>query len=216
MKLQSVGRRLAVTVPFFIIAALVLGFLGDPVIPERSRPADASPLVLIVTTEAFHQPFHALETWNQARGCPVKVVTIEGLEKGSRTDTEVDLAEACRELGATGLLLGGTSALIPLFPSSFRIQTGSAKESRAPEILPVPPGHEQPFLKEVPVGRAPVADLAEAWAFVEACRTSGQTLDYLIGGGGVKDVALALPSREVLPLTMLPAASLSYPKSPPD
>lgn len=216
MKLRSAARRLSVTIPFFTVAALVLGSLEDPAIPVFNQSVDGSPLVLIVTTEALHQPFHALETWNQARGCPVKVVTLLELGKGSMVDTELDLVAACRALGATGLLLGGTPALIPLFPESFRIQTGNTRGAETPQILPVPRREGPPFLDGVPMGRAPVADLDEAWAFVEACRTSGRTLDHLIGNGSDLDVALALPSHQGLNFTTLPLASLSYATSPTD
>lgn len=176
MSIRSVARRLAVTIPFFSLAAVVLGLLGNPAIPETPF-VDASPsLVLIVTTESLDPAFRALGAWNQVQGCPADIVSIPpGFDHRA---TASRLAALCRQRQATGLLLGGNSELVPFLMEPGSVQPPSAPGG-GPRILPVP-ALLAGLPQGVAVGRAPVGDLDEAWAFVNACRTSGRTLDQLI------------------------------------
>ena len=133
------------------------------------------PVVLIVTTERLHSPFRALELWNGSQGCQARLVTL-GDPGGS--DLAVRLGELCRDQGATDLLLGGDERLIPLLARADGGRGGPAYADGTPRVFTVPARGMVPA--GVRVSRAPVRDLGEAWAFVEACRTSGQTLDRLL------------------------------------
>jgi len=172
MNVRSALRRLAVTLPFFVVAAAIMRVVASPL--DASLPP-SSPLVLIVTTERLHPPFRALELWNGTQGCRTRLVT---LDNPSETDLVSRLSALCREEGATDLLLGGDERLVPLLARAGAIGAGPACEDGTPRVFTVsgrgdiPPG--------VRVSRAPVHDVGEAWAFVEACRTSGQTLDRLL------------------------------------
>ena len=145
-----------------------------------ASPLDAplptsSPLVLIVTTERLHPPFRALELWNGTQGCRARLVT---LDDASEIDLVSQLSELCRDEGATELLLGGDERLIPLLARGSARSGGPACEDGTPRVFSVSARGNLPV--GVRVTRAPVHDLGEAWAFVEACRTSGQTLDRLL------------------------------------
>jgi hypothetical protein len=186
MSIRSVARRLAVTLPFFSLAAVVLGLLSNPVIPDSSLADSPSSLILIVTTESLHPAFRALEMWNRVQGCPSDIVSFE---PGSDRHAMVSrLAALCRERRATGLLLGGNTELVPLLLGPGGHLPPAAPGS-GPRILPVPaPRALMP--EGMTVGRAPVGDLAEAWAFVNACRTSGRTLDQLMSASASVAVLL--------------------------
>jgi len=175
MKLRSALRRLAVTAPFFLTAAAVLRIVAAPldVSPERSVP-----LVLIVTTERLHPAFRALELWNETQGCRARVVTLRGSDFQGTVAPR--LAALCREAGATGVLLGGAEDLVPLLGGARTSSYLLLPEGKAPRVVAEPVPAPQSMPRGVLVGRAPVRDLEEAWAFVEACRTSGRTLDQLI------------------------------------
>jgi hypothetical protein len=177
MRLRSVARRLAVTLPFFAVSAVVLGFFSNPTVPGSADLDDPSSLVLIVTTESLHPAFRALEIWSQAHGCPSDVVAL-----GSGFEARAGvfyLASLCRERRATSLLLGGDSHILPMMSGAAgeRVAPGS---TGGPRILLVPTPRKGVIPEGVAVGRAPVKDLAEAWDFVNAVRTSGLNLDQLI------------------------------------
>jgi hypothetical protein len=172
MKARSALRRLAVTIPFFLVATAIMRVVAGPL--DAPLPS-SSPLVLIVTTERLHPPFRALELWNGTQGCRARLVTLEERGEG---DLLSRLGDLCRDEGATDLLLGGDERLIPLLARAGARGAGPACEDGTPRVFPVSARGEIP--PSVRVSRAPVHDLGEAWAFVEACRTSGQTLDRLL------------------------------------
>jgi len=161
-----------VTVPFFLVATAIMRMVAGPL--DAPLPP-SSPLVLIVTTERLHPQFRALELWNGTQGCRARLVT---LDDPSETDLVARLGELCRDEGATNLLLGGDERLIPLLARAGVNGAGPACEDGAPRVFSVSARGDIP--PTVRVSRAPVHDLGEAWAFVEACRTSGQTLDRLL------------------------------------
>jgi len=172
MKIRSVLRRLAVTVPFFVVAAAIMRMVAGPL--DAPLPP-SSPMVLIVTTERLHPPFRALELWNGTQGCRARLVTLDG---SSETDLVARLSELCRDEGATDLLIGGDERLIPLLARAGTRGAGPACEDGTPRVFTVSTRGDIP--PQVRVSRAPVHDLGDAWEFVEACRTSGQTLDRLL------------------------------------
>ncbi len=185
MIIRPALARLGVTIPFFVLASLVLGFFSRPVSRAVDAPAHASAF-LIVTTESLRPPFQALESWNHERGCPTLLLTLGN--PGSRGDlgSAVGYVSAlCALRGTYGMLLGGDSRLLPLvLPVGGEQDPGpraSAGGPQVPRLVPVSP------LVGLPAGlrvsRAPVRDLAEAWEFVNACRASGRTLDQLVGEG---------------------------------
>jgi len=173
MKVRSALRRLAVTVPFFLVALAIMRVAAGPL--DAPLSPSSSPLVLIVTTERLHPPFRALELWNGTQGCRARLVT---LDDPSETDILSRLSELCRDEGATDLLLGGDERLIPLLARAGVGGAGPACEDGTPRVFTVSTRGDIP--PSVRVSRAPVHDVGEAWAFVEACRTSGQTLDRLL------------------------------------
>jgi hypothetical protein len=175
MKVRSALRRLAVTAPFFLTAIAVLRMVAGPLDVASEH---AAPLVLIVTTERLHPAFRALELWNETQGCRARVVTLRGQYFDGTVTPR--LAALCREEGATGVLLGGAEDLVPLLGGTRTSSYLSLPEGKAPRVVAVPMPAPQSMPTGILVGRAPVRDLEEAWAFVEACRTSGRTLDQLI------------------------------------
>jgi hypothetical protein len=194
-------RRVAVTLPFFSTAAVVLGFFSNPTVPPVAEVAPGSSLILIATTEPLGPAFHALESWNDFHGCASEMITLDD-SYGDAKQTETRLAELCRQKGATGLLLGGHAELLPVMPESGRILQPSSIPAAG--ILTRIPISSDSGLWGLTVGRAPVRDLAEAWDFVNACRLSGRTLDELftveLASGISKDqileaVAVSAPAR---------------------
>jgi hypothetical protein len=173
MNVRSALRRLAVTLPFFLVATAIMRVIALPLDVSERTPR---PLVLIVTTEHLHPPFRALEQWNGTQGCRTRLVT---LADHPGTNVVSQLGALCREEGATGLLLGGDEQLIPLLAPFDRAGPAPGYAGGTPRVFPVPAG-EAAIPSGVRVSRAPVRDLGEAWAFVEACRTSGRTLDRLL------------------------------------
>jgi hypothetical protein len=182
---RSALRRLAVTLPFFTLAGIVLTLFGRP------REAVVSqPVVLIVTSPALHPAFDALETWNDAHGCPARVVTL-GTGDDERS-WAAQLVERFPGYRIRGLLLGGDEAQVPAaagVPGDGALTPRSG--ASVPTVVPVPLVAREPELHGVPVLRAPVRDLPEAWAFFESCRASGRTLDRILAG----DVASAERDR---------------------
>jgi hypothetical protein len=159
-----------VTLPFFATAAVLLGVFGHP------RQPVSSPVVLIVTTETLRPAFMALETWNDERGCPTRVLTLT--DRGAPAWLD-GLAVSRRDL--RGLLLGGDRAQVPGI-----LEEGGLRPLRMGTWTASGPfTAREPRLLGVPVLRAPVRDLGEAWAFFEACRASGKTLDRLLAADAV-------------------------------
>ncbi len=198
MKVGPVLRRAGVTIPFFGLAAAVLGLMTRPVVPT-SVPVPRASTFLIVTTENLSPAFRALDGWNRSRGCATHVVSLADTTGGREAgDAVAWLGSFCALRGTSGLLLGGDEALVPFLPDR------AARAARFPRVgepipwpdliaVPCPPGEGIP--PGLRVGRAPVTTLSEAWRFVEACRASGRTLDRLLdssseatadlpGGGG--------------------------------
>src|SRR5262245_37824045 len=190
MKLRSALRRLAVTLPFFVLAAGIMRVVAGPL--DAPLPP-SSPLVLIVTTEPLHPPFRALELWNGTQGCRARLVT---LDDPSEINLAARLGEICRDEGATELLLGGDERLIPLLARGGARGAGPACEDGNPRVFSVSTRDGLPV--GVRVTRAPVHDLSEAWAFVEACRTNGQTLDRLLAEPMASRTSPAEPVAGVL------------------
>jgi hypothetical protein len=186
MSIASVARRLAVTVPFFSLAAVVLGLLSNPAVPRSSLVDSPPPLILIVTPESLNPAFLALGAWNQGQGGRSVIVPFE--PGSDRREMLYHLASLCRKEQATGLLLGGNAKLVPLLPDHAGHHSPVLPGS-GPRILPVPTPRAGLMPKGLAVGRAPVGDLAEAWAFVNACRTSGRTLNQLMDASTVPSTA---------------------------
>lgn len=177
MRIRSVLRRVGVTLPFFSTAAVVLGFFSNPAVPPVAEDVTDPSLILIATTKPLGPAFHALESWNDSRGCAAELVTLDDSFFENAGKAEARLAGLCREKGATGLLLGGHAELLPVMPESGRILQPSAFPGGG--ALTRVPISADSGLWGLTVGRAPVRDLAEAWDFVNACRLSGRTLDDL-------------------------------------
>ena len=193
MKVRSALRRLAVTVPFFLVAAAIMRVAAGPL--DAPLSPSASPLVLIVTTERLHSPFRALELWNGTQGCRARLVT---LDDPSQTNLATRLSTLCRDEGATDILLGGDERLMPLLARAGAGGAGPACEDGTPRVFTVAAHGSIP--SSVRVSRAPVHDVGEAWAFVEACRTSGQTLDRLLA----EPVAVNNPTADPVAGVFLP------------
>ncbi len=207
MKLGPACARLGLAVPYLALAAVALAFFGDPVVPPAPSGSTGAP-TLIVTTEALRAPFEALEGWNRERGCASVVIGLTpGRGSGSMESMVAYLGALCARRGGAGLLLGGDQRLVPLW-------SGLGEDAGMPGTLPVhPPG---PGLIPVPtapgdglpaglrVGRAPVRNLAEAWAFVDFCRADGRTLDQMLGAA--PGPALTARAGGGSPLLLAPAA----------
>jgi hypothetical protein len=174
--LRSALRRLAVTVPFFTLAGIVLTLFGHP--RDAGVP---QPVVVIVTSPALHPAFDALENWNDAHGCPARVVTVGvGAEESSWS---AGLTAQLPGYRIRGLLLGGDEAQVPGTPGDAVESSPPALGGETvPTVVPVPLTGREPAFRGVPVLRAPVRNLPEAWAFFESCRASGRTLDRILAG----------------------------------
>jgi len=182
--LMSASRRLGMATPFLVLAASVLTLWGTPHLPLPIPPAESPPLVLIVTTSSLSPAFEALDSWNEERGCRAVVITLP--DEDARNHPERILASlraVCARAGVTGLLLGADQRLLPfpgrsgdvlpsLIPSAWAGETPTLAPLLAPSHGWLPSG--------LCVGRAEVKSLPEAWAFVESCRGSGETLDVLL------------------------------------
>ena len=70
-------------------------------------------------------------------------------------------------------------------------------------MVPIPTPRVSPMPPDLALGRIPVRNLDEAWAFVEACRESGETLDRLFAETMAQDMAVVLsfttPRPELMP-----------------
>jgi hypothetical protein len=179
MIVKSASRRLAVTLPFFTLAAVLLGFFGRTTAPPRGLDPHGSPLVLIVTTSSLRPAFEALQAWSDEEGCPTLMVA---LDRDSAGGWMAQLGPICTQRGVTGLLLGGNRQLIPALsgPERSRAAPRSDPEEKAPRLIAVPTPSDGTMPQGMRVGRAVVDDLPQAWAFVEACRGSGRTLAELL------------------------------------
>jgi hypothetical protein len=188
MKVGPALRRLGATVPFFALAAVVLGLMTRPVVPPSPPPERASTF-LIVTTENLSPAFRALDGWNRSQGCATRVVSLADTTGGEEAgDAVAWLGSFCALRGASGLLLGGDENLVPFLPEP-PVPGAHSAPTPAPRFapglitIPCPPGEGLP--PGLRVGRAPVRTLREAWAFVEACRANGRTVDRLLDPGTV-------------------------------
>jgi hypothetical protein len=198
MRVRSALRRLAVTLPFFGTAAVVLTLFGNPPLP----PGDESALILIVTNSTLNPAFAELEDWNRAQGCRSELLTLDAGPPNERRFVE-ELGALCRERGVTGLILGGNRRQLPLMSGSGRGQFPGPDENGIARLVPIPTPRRSPIPSDLAMGRVPVGTLDEAWAFVEACRQSGETLDQLFGRTG--DMAAVLPAGEEVRLVDLSA-----------
>jgi hypothetical protein len=195
MNLRSALGRLAVTVPFFGTAAAVLTMFGQPMpVP----PGADSALILIVTNETLNPAFEELESWNRSQGCRSELLI---LDPGPTNEQEFvqELGVFCRERGVTGVLLGGNRRQIPLMSDSVPGPDAGGIH----HVVPIPTPRVSPMPPDLALGRIPVRNLDEAWAFVAACRESGETLDQIFADTMNQDMAVALhastPKRELIP-----------------
>lgn len=192
MMLRSALRRLAITLPFFGTAVVVLALFGKPT-SSISLKADSA-LILIVTNEALNPAFEELESWNRSQGCRSALLT---LDMGARNEQRFveELGAMCRERGVTGVLLGGNRHQLPLMSGSGRGQLSPGPDAQGiPHVVPIPMPRVSPMPPDLVLGRVSVGNLDEAWAFVEACRESGKTLDRLFGYPRTQDMATVLPA----------------------
>ena len=208
MRVRSAFRRLGLTIPFFLAAALVLLYFSAPVVPVPAPVSGAESSFLIVTTEGLRPAFEAFEDWNKAQGCRVSLVSLPEGEAPRRVEGMVAyLGALCALRGDTGLVLGGDHRLVPFLdrddvPVSEASVPVSFASVATPRLVPVPPTPGSFLPEGLRVGRAPVRDLDEAWAFVEACRASGRTLDWLLASEAVHALT-AVPDRST---SLSPAA----------
>jgi len=171
-------------VPFLLLSALVLGLWSEPrgLLPTANESTHS--LVLILTTSELRPAFESLQSWNEARGCRTVLIPLGSEEARDHPEWILaSVATVCSRAGVTGLLLGADRSLLPLpdrpgspFPSLVPSAWGAEPSSFA--LLPRTPSRGLP--SGLPVGRAEVESLDEAWAFVESCRGTGQTLDVLL------------------------------------
>jgi len=207
MRFETAARRLAVTVPFFTVAGVLLGFFSRPETPAEPRVETPARGVLIVTTADLDPAFRALETWNEERGCPAEVYTVPRLNLRSGPGLAATLGVLSRERGVNAILLGGDRRQLPVTVADSRDPLSRTSAGLRIEPVPTPDAVAMPA--HLWMGRAPVTTLPEAWAFVEACRSNGKTLDELIRSGGT--FASVPPSvhrpAPTLPAVALPAAS---------
>jgi len=214
MKVGPAFRRLGVTVPFFALSAAVLGLLTRPVTPP-SPPAHRSSTFLIVTTENLSPAFRALDGWNRSLGCPTRVVSLADTTGGPGAgDAVAWLGSFCALRGTSGLLLGGDENLVPFLSDRPPLARTAPAPGAGypPDLVTVPcaPGEGVP--PGLRVGRAPVRTLREAWAFVDACRASGRTLDRLLDSAPV--TAAAGGGRPRLPVFAATGMPVEAPATP--
>jgi len=185
MILREALRRLAVTVPFLVLAAVLLGFFGRTTLPPRYGP-DGTALVLIVTTPSLSPAFQALRAWSDEQGCPTLMLTLDSESSlGSSQGWVRSLGPYCNSKGVTGLLLGGDRDLLPALGDQEGASSPPGHLDRQlfePRLVAVPYPSDGTLPEGLLMGRALVNDISQAWAFVEACRGSGQTLPQLLDG----------------------------------
>ncbi len=195
--LRSALRRLAITLPFFGTAMVVLAVFGKPT--SSLSPETDSALILIVTNEALNPAFEELESWNRSQGCRSALLTLDMGPRNEQRFVE-ELGALCRERGVTGVLLGGNRHQLPLMSGSGRGQSFPGPDAEGiPHMVPIPMPRLSPMPPDLALGRVPVGNLDEAWAFVEACRESGETLDRLFGYTMTQDMATVLPAWAIAP-----------------
>lgn len=203
MALKSALRRLVVTLPFFALAAVLLGFFGETKLTPRADPK-GSPLVLIVTTSSLRPAFEALQSWSDEQGTPTLMLALDP-EPGRRSQRWMaQLGPICTRKGVTGVLLGGNQRLIPGTDSRQFVEPRRGLSlPDGHRLIPVPTPSDGPIPEGLRVGRAVVDDLPQAWAFVRACRGSGRTLPQLL------DQTRTLADRDAEMRAMLVAKALS-------
>jgi len=175
-------RRLAVTLPFFLLATIVLAMLSDPYTPRgtQANRALGSP-VLIITAEPLRPAFEALVDWNRDQGCLTYVIALERLGVPDPSEEELAyLSTLCALKGVSSVLLGGDALLAGGGAGVSPSGVAELQGPRRPHVVPVPVSEAQALPDGFRVGRAPVRTLGEAWEFVDACRAHGQTLDRLL------------------------------------
>lgn len=207
MRLVSAARRLAVTVPFFATAAVLLGFFARPQSVSGPAADRESGSILIVTTPDLNPAFRALQSWNRRHGCATDVYTLPRLGSDA-PGLETMLGVLCRQRGIRGILLGGDRRQLPVTAADTRVR-GLVSDRAGLRIEPVPVPEAAAVPAHLWMARAPVATLTEAWRFVEICRENGQTLDVLMGNGGAlasMPPGLSRPAP-ALPAVVLPASS---------
>jgi hypothetical protein len=211
MRARSALRRLGLTLPFFITAALVLIYFSAPVVHSPGPATGAGASFLLVTTQGLRPAFEAFEDWNQEQGCRVTLVGLPDGDAPGRTEDMVTyLGALCALRGSTGLVLGGDRRLVPFLEredaSTPETVLGvSLASSATPRLVPVPPSPRGLLPEGLRVGRAPVRDLTEAWAFVEACQASGRTLEWLLTGDAVHSFTAVPDERPTLSPAVAPA-----------
>jgi hypothetical protein len=212
MRVRSALRRFGLTIPFLVMATLVLVYFSAPVINGPAPVSGAGSSFLIVTTEALRPAFEAYEVWNQEQGCPVTLVSLPEGDSPKRVESMVTyLGALCALRGSTGLVLGGDRQLVPFLewedlPPADSALPISLASMEPPRLVPIPPSPGGFLPEGLRVGRAPVRDLDEAWAFVEACRASGRTLESLLATEVIHALtAVADPHPSLSPASARPS-----------
>jgi hypothetical protein len=183
--LWSAARRALAVLPFFLLAGVVLGRSGPAALPPEAerRPLVDSP-VIIATSTSLRPAFAALEEWNRKQGCASYLLLVDDGAMSASPEGQIAYVGAlCARWGMAGILLGGDARHVPAsFPDGVAGQGAPGSPLTWIRFVPGPeaPG---PTGETVPVRRVVVRDLDEAWAFVDACRAHGQTLDEIVGGG---------------------------------
>jgi hypothetical protein len=198
--LRSATPRAFAVLSLLLFSALVLALAGHPVVPPPGPfEAQGSPVV-VATTPPLLPAFEALEEWNRQEGCPSYLLLVdEGAMSVSPEEQIAYVSTLCARWGMAGILLGGDARHVPAWvPDGVAGEGAPGSPLTWIRFVPSPavPGT---ISDGVPVRRAMVRNLEEAWAFVEACRRHGQTLDELVTGGVVGPVAgwRAAPRRSV-------------------
>lgn len=204
MRMRSLARRSGVPIPFLAVAFLVLTRFSGPAATVPHRTASRLAPFVIVTTPNLRPAFEALETWNEEQGCRVAVVSLPSDATPEHAEDLVAYMGAiCSLRGTVGLVLGGDRRTVPGLAGTVETAPVALYENLLslaafpPRWSPIPVPPAPMFPSGLRVGRVPVETPSEAWAFVDACRASGLTLDLLLEEtvdrpGAVENSALSL------------------------
>ena len=226
MRLRSFARRAGVPVPFLALSFLVLFRFSGPA-TVISHPSDrVSVPFVIVTTPDLEPAFRALESWNQEQGCEAAVVCLPaGTLPKQAEDLVTRVGAICSRHGTVGLVLGGDRSAVPglagaveTVPAEFYdcFLAGVVDGTSSPPRFRREAVPSQPlFPSGLKVGRVPVETPTEAWAFVDACRSSGLTLSRLLEPDRGQPAGTGHGASPVLAAwASLPGRTVSLPAAP--
>jgi hypothetical protein len=182
--LRAAAPRALAVLPFFLLAALVLSLSGRSVAPPGGRDLASTSPVVIATTRPLAPAFAALEEWNRKQGCPSYLLLVDDRAMSASPEEQIAyVSTLCARWGMAGILLGGDARHVPArAPDGVAGQGAPGSPLTWIRFVPSPAA-TGPLSEGLPVRRVMVRNLDEAWAFVEACRVHGQTLDEIVAGG---------------------------------